>query len=99
MDINYRTILGEIDIIGRESSTVCFIEVRSRSSDEFGYPKESIDKKKQNKILRSAIVYLKEKSLLQRPCRFDVLSIIRSQERTDFELIKGAFDYESNQNN
>lgn len=92
LDTNYRTKLGEIDIIGRQRSTVCFIEVRSRSTSQFGYPKESVDRRKQNKIIKSAILYLKEKFSLEKSCRFDVLSIIRNQERVDFELIKGAFD-------
>lgn len=95
MDTNYRTKLGEIDIIGRERSEVCFIEVRSRSSTLFGYPKDSIDKHKQNKIIKSAVIYLKEKCLWEKGCRFDVLSIVRNREQIDFELIRGAFELDN----
>ena len=57
---NYKTKLGEIDIIAKDKDTVCFIEVKTRHSDKFGSPEESISESKQKKIVRVALLFLKE---------------------------------------
>ena len=94
---NYKSRLGEIDIVAKEGRVVCFVEVKSRSSLAFGFPQEAVTKLKQHKISQSAIVYLKEKRWLEQSCRFDVLSIIRDEQaQARFELLKDAFDLDGN---
>ncbi len=90
---NYRVKFGEIDIIAEEDSAICFIEVKSRVDCSLGHPKEALDQRKQDKISRAALAYLKENRFLDRSARFDVLSIIKGGDnQADFELIKDAFE-------
>lgn len=97
LETNYKNRLGEIDIIARQDSRLCFVEVKSRASLDFGLPKEAVDSRKQYKISRAALAYLKENKLLDEGCRFDVLSILDNGESGgQFELIQGAFDLAQN---
>jgi putative endonuclease len=88
---NYRTRGSEIDIIAREKDTICFIEVKSRSSDRFGSPEEAVTLVKQRKIVRAASIFLQENHLEDRSCRFDVVAIIRQDGKEKFSLIRDAF--------
>ena len=90
---NYRVKFGEIDIIAEEGSVICFIEVKSRVDCSLGHPKEALTPRKQDKISRAALAYLKENRFLDRSARFDVLSIIKGDDdQIDFELIQDAFE-------
>ncbi len=89
---NYRTRLGEIDIVACDKDTICFIEVKSRHSDKFGFPQEAVLKSKQRQISKAALVFLKEKNLLDRKARFDVVSVLSADETPKLELITDAFE-------
>lgn len=88
---NYRTTFGEIDIIARDKDTLCFIEVKTRSSDRFGLPKEAVGERKQQQISKAALFFLKENNMLERKSRFDVVSVILSENKRTVELLKDAF--------
>ena len=92
---NYRTKLGEIDIIAKDKDTICFIEVKSRTSDRLGSPAESVLGFKQRRISRAALVYLKEKNLLNNKARFDLVSVISVRESPEIVLMKNAFELDS----
>ncbi len=87
---NFKTKLGEIDIIARDKDTICFIEVKARSSDKFGLPFEAVTDFKQRKISKAAIVFLKDKNLLDSLARFDIVSVWPVESKV--ELIKNAFE-------
>lgn len=89
---NYRSKLGEVDIIARESDCICFIEVKARNTADFGLPKEAVAAKKQRQISKAALVYLKEKKLLDAKARFDVVSVLLDGSSPKIELIRNAFD-------
>ncbi len=89
---NYRSKLGEIDIIALEKDTICFVEVKSRTSDRFGLPQEAITYVKRKKIAQTALGFLREKKLLGRKARFDVVSIIYSLGLPKIDLIRNAFE-------
>ena len=89
---NYKTKLGEIDIIARDKDTVCFIEVKTRHSDRFGLPQEAISRSKQRHIAKVALMFLKENNLLSKRARFDVISIMHSEDTSKLDLIKNAFE-------
>jgi putative endonuclease len=90
---NYRCRFGEIDLVMSDSDTVCFVEVRFRKSLDFGGASASITAAKQRRIVKTALFYLGvNRSLLNRPLRFDVLLIQQqADERFDFDWIKNAF--------
>ncbi len=92
---NYRTRLGEIDIIARDKDTFCFIEVKTRDSLRFGTPKEAVSGRKQRQISKTALMFLKEKKLLDKKARFDVVSVINSEDSQKLDLIKNAFELDT----
>ena len=89
---NYKTPIGEIDIIAKDGNTTVFVEVKTRAGDTFGYPFEAVDQKKRRKMRNLALLYLKKKRR-ELPARFDVVSIIRSRTgERDIEHIIDAFE-------
>ncbi len=72
----YRDNLGEIDLIAIHDRTVVFVEVKTRTSDYAGNPFDAVDEKKQEKICRTALSYLKRYQLTDCRVRFDVVSIV-----------------------
>ncbi|MCL6628515.1 MAG: YraN family protein, partial [Armatimonadetes bacterium] len=51
---NYRSQFGEIDIVASQNGDLVFVEVKTRRNAKFGYPSESVNLKKQQKIIRTA---------------------------------------------
>ena len=88
----YRCRVGEIDLIAKKNSTLCFVEVKLRSSDGHGLPREFVDGRKQEKIRKTAALYLAQKQL-DVPVRFDVAEVYI--ERKDVPLLK-EFHYIEN---
>lgn len=76
LETNFSNQIGEIDIIAKENDTIVFVEVKTRETLRFGYPREAVTKYKQNKIRQVALVYLKLKRKLNRPVRFDCIEIL-----------------------
>jgi putative endonuclease len=89
---NYKNHIGEIDIIAQDGETVVFIEVKTRANDSFGFPFESVHRRKRQKLRNLALLYLK-KAGEEIPVRFDVLSITCT-ENGDMEIdhIQDAFE-------
>ena len=86
---NFRCKAGEIDIIAKDGSYLCFLEVKYRSGTAKGYPAEAINYKKMQRITRTAQFYmLLHKLPTDTPCRFDAVVILDQ----DLSLIKNAFD-------
>lgn len=88
IETNFSCRFGEIDIVARENGTVCFVEVKYRSSAAYGYPEEHVDTVKQKKICRTADFYIGGHGCGGR-VRFDVVSILPDRIR----LIRNAFSY------
>ncbi len=94
--VNYRTRLGQIDIVAKDKGTICFVEVKTRKSQRFGKPAEAVGAFKQRRISQVALVFLKQNGLLNSPARFDVVSISHQQMQPQVELIKNAFELDYN---
>ena len=88
---NYRTKLAEIDIIAKDQTSICFIEVKTRRSMKKGLPRESVNYSKQKKIITGAMFYLKEKKLINSKIRFDVIEVFEENKNFSVNLIKHAF--------
>jgi putative endonuclease len=93
LETNYRCALGEIDIIAREKDELVFVEVKTRSSEELGYPEQAVNIHKQKKISQLALWYLEDKKLTATKARFDVVAITMCESREEIILIKNAFDF------
>lgn len=89
---NYRTKLGEIDLIARDGDTLAFIEVKARRSARYGNPKYAVNRWKQKKISMAALAYLKSTKQMNVKARFDVLAILSPKHPPRIELIKNAFE-------
>lgn len=93
LERNFRTRLGEIDIIASHNNTICFVEVKTRKSLARGVPQESIVPAKRHKLAQVALCYLKKKKLFSQKARFDVVAITRSSEgEVQSRLIPDAFE-------
>ncbi len=89
---NWRCPLGELDVVALEGGTLVFIEVRTRSTREFGPPAESVTPKKQAKVRRLAEYYLMEESNPDIGVRFDVVAVDFTRPKNErIEIIRDAF--------
>lgn len=69
---NFRRRFGEIDLVARDDDTLVFVEVRKRSHRGFADGAESIDRRKRQRLLRTAEAYLQQQRWTG-PVRFDVV--------------------------
>ena len=84
---NYKNVFGEIDIIAKDGEYTVFIEVTTRSGEEFGTPSEAVDNRKRQKYARIAKLYAAENGITDAPMRFDVIEV----EEEKINHIKDAF--------
>src|SRR5512147_2803974 len=75
LERNYSTKQGEIDLIALDRDTIVFVEVKTRTNDAYGAPELAVDLRKQSRMVKAALGYLKQKKLHQMSCRFDVVAI------------------------
>lgn len=90
---NFRCRFGEIDLILRKNKAFRFVEVKYRRSEEYGLPQESVVKRKQGKIRRTAILWLRIRHLpMDSEIHFDVLAISRNVfGKITYNYIEDAF--------
>lgn len=89
---NYRCKLGEIDLVMRERELLVFVEVRFRGVRSQVPPCETVDPRKQQKLLRTARHFLLcNDRFSNHPCRFDVLGISDDAGTPKYEWIRNAF--------
>lgn len=73
---NYATKAGEIDIISLKNGTIHFVEVKTRTNNEYGYPSEAVTKTKQERMKKAAQSYLRSRRLTWQNVQFDVYEIM-----------------------
>jgi putative endonuclease len=83
---------GEIDLVCRDRDTLVFVEVKTRTREDFGRPLEAVDQRKQRRISLGALVWLR---MLGNPdifFRFDVVEVVfATSEPPRVELVRDAF--------
>lgn len=89
---NYSCRGGEIDLVMRDRGVTVFVEVRFRRSAGFGSAAESVDARKQRRIVLAARHYLaRHPALANGPCRFDVVAASGDPDAPLIDWIDGAF--------
>lgn len=89
---SYRCRFGEIDLIARKGKVICFVEVKLRSGTEFGLPREAVTPQKQEKLRKTALMYLSQHEL-DCPTRFDVAEVYVGEESAEarIDYLENAF--------
>ena len=85
---------GDIDLIGWDGEWLCFVEVKTRSSRTFQPAEVAVDQDKRTNLARMAREYIRQLEHSEMiPVRFDVVSVYFPGGRPEFELFRGAFDW------
>lgn len=90
LERNYRAGRSEIDIICKESNTLVFVEVKTRTSSKFGNPEDFVNEAKAAKIIEGAEVYLLENGW-DGAIRFDIVSVLIYGNIEEIKHFKDAF--------
>lgn len=94
LERNFSCSQGEIDIVSydEKNNEIVFVEVKTRTSFEYGFPSEAVNKLKKKHILNSAKYYLYCKNLEDRFVRFDVVEIVIDTRNVKYKLnhLKGV---------
>jgi len=83
---NYYSRVGEIDIIAQKDEQIVFIEVKTRTTENFGTPEEAVDDKKRNKMYDTALKYLSENKVDHDNFRLDMIAIIIDQDNMKAQI-------------
>lgn len=92
---NFSCKAGEVDIIAMEGDTIAFIEVKCRTSTNYGSPSEAVSYYKQNRIVKTALFFMTKHKIFDYMCRFDVIEVLKEGNKDNLciNLIKNAFEY------
>ena len=83
---------NEIDLVAYDGETLCFVEVKTRSSDWFAPPQINVDLRKRRQVARAARAYRRLFELENEAYRFDVVTVVLPDDATpQIELIKNYF--------
>ena len=83
---------NEIDLIAYDGETLCFIEVKTRTSDWFAPPQVNVDLRKRRQVARAARAYRRLFELENEAYRYDVVTVVLPDDSTpQIELIKNYF--------
>lgn len=87
---NFRTEVGEIDIIAASEGYLIFLEVKMRKDTALGYPAEAVNALKIKKITQVASQYINKYNLFDIDVRFDVIEVFFEEKKVNH--IKNAFE-------
>lgn len=90
---NFRCRYGELDVVAERGDTLCFVEVRARSSAAWGDPSQTVSWAKQRRVVKAALHYLAAyPPAEERMVRFDVIAIVGRGADARLEHLPAAFD-------
>lgn len=90
----FETRWGELDLIARDGDVIVFVEVKTRRSAATTHPAEAVDRRKQTHLTKAALYWMKQNGLLNHRARFDVVTVVWSDDVQDPEIehFVNAFD-------
>jgi putative endonuclease len=92
LERNFRTRFGEIDIIAAKKGHTAFVEVKTRNTDSFGTPAESVGTRKQKSIILAAQQYIAQSKNADSDFSFDVAEVILIEGKAMVHYIENAFE-------
>lgn len=90
-NLRRQPIFGELDIIAYDANILCFIEVKTRVSEDFASPEQAVDQRKQRQLIRVAQRYRQLMGIKADPYRFDVVAIVQSPASTPTIRLSKSF--------
>ena len=97
VDRNFYCREGEIDIVAidknRRPEEYCFIEVKLRSSDKYGWPASAITEIKKKHLLNASKYYIYKKRVINKIIRYDVIEVYKKQEKYIINHLKNCDIY------
>ena len=90
LDMNWRYLRTELDIICRKDSLLVVTEVKTRTSSDYGEPELAVDNKKQRNLVKAANAYVIQNNL-DVEVRFDIISVLLQSGKPEINHIKDAF--------
>lgn len=78
---NYRTPRGEIDLIFRDQDCLVFVEVKARSSEEWGRPADAVDRERRTRLTRAGLDYLRKLRKPKVKVRYDIVEVLLEDGR------------------
>lgn len=90
LERNWHSGHKEIDIIALDGTTLVVVEVKTRKSDDFGEPDIAVGRDKQRMLIQAADAYVRYNNL-NVDVRFDIISIVFTDEEPEIEHIEDAF--------
>lgn len=92
LERNFNCCFGEIDIIAKDKNEYVFIEVKTRTSKQYGNPVDAVTNIKQRHIWKSTKYYVYIKKLENAYIRFDVIEILKKENKFYLHHIKNAIN-------
>jgi putative endonuclease len=92
LDRNHAVPRGEVDLVCREGDVLCFVEVRSRTSEAQGGPEETVGRRKARRVVAAATDWAVRNGGLDGAVRFDVVAITFADGGHRIEHFRAAFD-------
>ena len=90
METNWRFNKDEIDIIAKDGDEIVIVEVKTRSTDYYGFPEDAVNSRKEGFLIRATEAYLEENDL-DIDTRFDIVAIVSNKKGTQIHHIVDAF--------
>ena len=91
LERNFRAKTSEIDLIGHDGAYVVFVEVKCRRQLRYGFPRESVNRAKQQRIKKAANFYIMKNNLHSQDFRFDVVEVLMQDNNVHISHIENAF--------
>ena len=90
LERNYRERCGEIDLIVQNKETLCFVEIKTRTTKYFA-TSEVVTTSKQKKIIKTANLYILKKNIVNKVLRFDIAVVTGESDLFSIEYLENAF--------
>ena len=90
VDRNYRFAKAEVDIIAKKKDVLAIIEVKTRSTTNFGNPQDFVKPKQVQRLVKAVDQYVTTNGL-DVEIRFDIIAIVKENNQFSIEHLKNAF--------